>query len=284
MAERALFQRRDLFQTANSLRLRIHHYARGYFRIVQEEPRAWLQNRLFFALDNPDGDANRVTEDGAAIPFEAGHLYFIPAGYPVMMCLNGRMFFLSVQFNLELFPGLDLFSGCTGIRVVKSPEILPRLLAIFDAPRESSPLAAMELNRLVYEAALQLSARYPAEVFGEVLRFQRYFPLIRYLEQHGNAATKVAELAARMSEGRENFTRRFHAETGYTPKEFLQRFLTDRATELLQSGIPVKEAAARLGFSDEFAFSRFFKRQLGISPSVWKSMNPLPRDPSPLSR
>ena len=281
MAERELFQRRDLFQMANSLRLRIHHYARGYFRVVQEEPRAWLQNRLFFALDNPDGDANRVTAEGATVPFAAGHLYFIPAGYPVMMCLNGRMFFLSVQFNLELFPGLDLFSGCTGIRVVESPTILPRLLELFDAPPASSPLAAMELNRLVYEAALELSARYPAEAFEEVFRFQRYFPLIRYLEEHGNAGTKVAELAARMSEGRENFTRRFHAETGYTPKEFLQRVLTGKASDLLLTGIPVKEAAARLGFSDEFAFSRFFKRQLGISPSVWKSMNPLPRDPVP---
>ena len=84
-----------------------------------------------------------------------------------------------------------------------------------------------------------------------------------------------------MSEGRENFTRRFHAETGYTPKEFLQRVLTGKASDLLLTGISVKEAAVRLGFSDEFAFSRFFKRQLGISPSVWKSMNPLPRDPSP---
>ena len=167
--------------------------------------------------------------------------------------------------------------------MVKSPEMLPRLLELFDAPTESSPLAAMELNRLVYDAALQLAGSYPPEAFEEVLRFQRYFPLIRYLEQHGNAATKVAELAARMSEGRENFTRRFHAETGCTPKEFLQRILTDKATALLHTGLSVKEAAARLGFSDEFAFSRFFKRQMGISPSVWKSMNPLPRDLPPLA-
>lgn len=284
MEDRVLYQRRDLFLMANSLQLRIRHYARGYFQIAQEEPRAWLQNRLFFVLDNPDGDSNHVMADSAAVTFEAGTLYFIPAGYPVKMHLNGRMFFLSVQFNLEFFPGLDLFSGCTGIRIWKSPEMLPRLLEIFDSPMESSPLAAMELNRLVYDAALCLSARYPAEAFREVLRFQRYFPLIRHLEQHGNAATRVADLAALMSEGRENFTRRFHLETGYTPKEFLQRVLTDKAMNLLLTGIPVKEASVRLGFSDEFAFSRFFKRQMGISPSVWKNMNPLPRDSSPHSR
>ena len=100
MGDRVLFQRRDLFRTANSLRLRILHYARGYFQIVQPEPLAWLQNRLFFALDNPDGAVNHVTAEGAAVTFEAEQLYFIPAGYPVKMCLNGRMYFLSIQFNL----------------------------------------------------------------------------------------------------------------------------------------------------------------------------------------
>ena len=286
MASKGFFQRRDLLQAANLLQLRIHHYAQGVFLIRQDTPSPWLPNRLFFVLDNPDGDENTLTAGSEKLVLEAGRLYFIPTCYPVMLRLNGRLRFLSVQFSLEFLPGLDLFSGCGGIRVRRFPETLARLRAIFDAPAADSPppLAVLELNRLVCDTALELGRSYPEEAFAEVLRFQRYFPLIRYLERRGDATTRVSDLAAQMAEGRENFTRRFHAETGCTPRELLQRVLTGKATNLLLTGIPVKEAALRLGFSDEFVFSRFFKRRTGVSPSMWKNMNPLPGASAPEPR
>jgi AraC-like DNA-binding protein len=55
-----------------------------------------------------------------------------------------------------------------------------------------------------------------------------------------------------------------------TPYQFLLRLKMERAaTLLLEFGMPVKEAAAKLGFSDPFHFSRSFKRRYGLSPAAF---------------
>ena len=52
-----------------------------------------------------------------------------------------------------------------------------------------------------------------------------------------------------------------------SPYQFLTRLKMARAAELLlEGGFMVKEAAAELGFSDAFHFSRTFKRIYGIPP------------------
>ena len=57
-----LFIRSDIYRMANSMRLRLRHYARGFFSIVQNEPFPFPFNRLFFVLDNPDGDVNYLRD------------------------------------------------------------------------------------------------------------------------------------------------------------------------------------------------------------------------------
>jgi len=59
----------------------------------------------------------------------------------------------------------------------------------------------------------------------------------------------------------------------YTSMTLHQYFISIkivRAKELLGRGLPVKEVASRLGFRDEYYFSRLFKKKTGLSPSRWK--------------
>ncbi len=269
-----LFIRSDIYRMANSMRLRLRHYARGFFSIVQNEPFSFPFNRLFFVLDNPDGDVNYLRDFERRRTFVPGNLYFIPACHPVEMHLNGRLLFVSVQFNLEVFPGIDLFSGCAGVYLWESPDFLPRLLEIFDTPEHASRMhPALELNKLIYNAAFALMGRFPEASFESIFRFQKYFPLIHDLEQSINARSRVADLARGRSTRRETFTRRFHAETGVTPKQLMLRILTAKALGLLLSGASIKEVASELEFSDEFVFSRFFKKQTGFSPSHYRRIN-----------
>ena len=83
----------------------------------------------------------------------------------------------------------------------------------------------------------------------------------------------MSDLAAISHESREGFTRRFSAATGITPKQLIGRFLMSRALELLNGNGSLKEIAAELNFSSEFAFSRFFKTQMGEAPSHWRLRN-----------
>lgn len=82
---------------------------------------------------------------------------------------------------------------------------------------------------------------------------------------------RVAELAKIARMPRETFTRRFTADTGITPKRFLDRQLLRRASELLRRPhTTAREVAAELEFSSEFVFSRFFRKQSGLSPGLYR--------------
>jgi len=62
--------------------------------------------------------------------------------------------------------------------------------------------------------------------------------------------------------------------TDYTVIEFFNKLKVDKAKEMLIEGDKkVKEVAHALGYTDEFYFSRLFKRVEGVSPSEYYSKN-----------
>ena len=57
-----------------------------------------------------------------------------------------------------------------------------------------------------------------------------------------------------------------------TPYQYFIGIKMHKAKELLEGGDQaVKEVAFRLGFKDEYYFSRLFKSKTGVSPSQWSA-------------
>ena len=68
------------------------------------------------------------------------------------------------------------------------------------------------------------------------------------------------------------FSRSFKKEHGVTFRDFVIRTRIARAAELIkQSQVSVTEAAFVVGFNDLSYFARMFRRQLGVSPSHYRS-------------
>jgi AraC-like DNA-binding protein len=64
----------------------------------------------------------------------------------------------------------------------------------------------------------------------------------------------------------------FKAYTAMTPYQYFIGTKIHKAKELLEGGgQAVKEVAFRLGFKDEYYFSRLFKSKTGVSPSRWNA-------------
>jgi len=62
----------------------------------------------------------------------------------------------------------------------------------------------------------------------------------------------------------------FKAYTGMTPYQYCIHAKINRAKEILSGGeSSVKEIAWRVGFDDQYYFSRLFKKKTGYSPSQW---------------
>ena len=80
----------------------------------------------------------------------------------------------------------------------------------------------------------------------------------------------VEEALANVTYNEDYFRRAFRDRMGMTPQKYRELKRMEFAVHRLGMGVPVKEVAAELGFSDPYFFSRMFKRHIGASPSHYR--------------
>ncbi len=93
------------------------------------------------------------------------------------------------------------------------------------------------------------------------------------LEKHlSRPDLTIDEYASIMKMGRTAFYKKIRGVTGYAPNEYLRIIRMKKAAELLLSdeNLTVAEVSYRVGIDDPFYFSRRFKMQFGVSPSIYQ--------------
>lgn len=93
------------------------------------------------------------------------------------------------------------------------------------------------------------------------------------------ASWTVAELAREAGLSRTGFADRFTARIGVTPMAYVTSWRMQIAHEaLVQRGLSVAEAAEISGYASESAFSRVFKKEIGVSPAAFRQSGFARRD------
>jgi AraC-like DNA-binding protein len=90
---------------------------------------------------------------------------------------------------------------------------------------------------------------------------------------HGAPAQSwtLDELAAQAATSRSVLAERFVHVIGQPPMQYLRELRMQLASRLLaEDGAKVSSVAAAVGFESEAAFSRAFKRCVGLSPDEWR--------------
>ncbi|MCP3097274.1 AraC family transcriptional regulator [Myxococcus sp. K15C18031901] len=81
----------------------------------------------------------------------------------------------------------------------------------------------------------------------------------------------VSELARRVGTSRATLARRFSAEVGTTPLEYLTQLrMREAAHQLKQGQDGLAAIASRVGYTSEFAFNRAFRRVMGVPPGEYR--------------
>jgi len=192
----------------------------------------------------------------AFIPADAPHEYGTPAGGIwefTWIHLCGR---LALQFVQQLG---------TGILPVHHAavygEMVEQLLTLYRQPArtaeiQASQLLAELLHKLVLEAA-------------QTVQSDTCRQAIQYLEQHYTRRITLDELSSRLYLSPAHLIRRFKAETGYTPHEYLNRLRLLKARQRLwYSDEPVEAVARAVGFAHTSYFIRQYKAQYGVTPGT----------------
>ena len=90
---------------------------------------------------------------------------------------------------------------------------------------------------------------------------------MKYLHEHYDQNLDVEQLAAMANMSPSSFHRNFRQITASSPIQYVKKIRLTRARELLMDqGVKVKQAAARVGYESPTQFSREFKRYFGHSP------------------
>ena len=216
---------------------------------------------------------------------EGGQVRLVPAG---PRSAADRVRQVSDEFTLAVFVGrfrsrrLDRPFRAAAVRLTRpAPGRPTRHQALLGAPVTfGCAVAALELPGPVWkarlgsaDAALQETLRQLAERIGlgasasdlEMAIRARLRTLLP--EGHGEAAAVARSLG--LSE--RTLHRRLH-ELGHTFRGVLDGFREAEAERLLGSGtVPLAEVALKLGFADQSAWNRAFRRWKGTSPRAWSA-------------
>lgn len=94
---------------------------------------------------------------------------------------------------------------------------------------------------------------------------------VNFIRNNYYRGITVAEIAEHVSVNRSYLYKLFETTFGMSPKEFLTRFQVSRAKELLTwSDISIEGVAWSCGYKDSLAFSKVFRKVIGVSPTTYR--------------
>ena len=90
--------------------------------------------------------------------------------------------------------------------------------------------------------------------------------------RRAGAEWTIDDLATEAGTSRSVLAERFNLLLGKPPIEYLTGWRIQLAAERLRSSPdPLARIAESIGYESEAAFSRAFKREMGVSPGAWRS-------------
>ena len=154
-----------------------------------------------------------------------------------------------------------------------TPWLAPTLQFLSCESRSGRPGAATVMGHLGSVVFLQAVRAALAEGVGRAgwlgaVSDAHVGPALRAIWAAPEAPWTVEALGREAGLGRSAFAARFRAAVGESPMRHVTRWRVYRAARLLRADATLAEAAGRVGYESEAAFSRAFKRWTGRSPGA----------------
>ena len=141
---------------------------------------------------------------------------------------------------------------------------------IFDEVRYQKPLYQMKACSAVFTLITEMLSRSRRQEQPDF--YQKIVEQAKHLmETNIDGVVNLSNIASQIGISTSRLNEVFKQFCSMTPYQYFIQLKIHKAEELLsEETISVKEAAWRMGFDDQYYFSRLFKQKTGIAPSDWK--------------
>lgn len=249
-----------------------------------------------------------IRHHGQTFELHPGNLYLIPCFTKIDMSCPNSFRHYYIHFTTRIETGLDILSifecryQAEASRHSIGPALFERLLAL----NPDRPLFEYDARKPIYPKALDRAHRLdqkktPADLLetNALLRLllavffadcnwpqthntlhglTRFGPVLEYIRQNLHRPITIEELAEIAALNPTYFSNLFSRYMGISPIQYINKRRIEEAQRLLLSGDQtLYQIAAAVGFSDEYYFSRVFKKIVGVAPDHYRKQDILLR-------
>ncbi len=181
-------------------------------------------NRLLFVFNNKYKQSTiKDLKNKKLISMESDCLFFIPCNYLIDIDITPDLSFISLQFNLELFYGFDVFENYPECKKIKDLKLITKIRAIMN---ETTSLATLyRINETIFHLCASWSQLDNAAINQNFVKSHKYKDILNFIRLSCDATTTVEMLADMLAMRRDVFSKKFHKDMGITPKNFISSIL-----------------------------------------------------------
>jgi AraC-like DNA-binding protein len=108
------------------------------------------------------------------------------------------------------------------------------------------------------------------EPYPKAYLYKRIVQAKLFMDGHFAEPIDLAAICWEASFSKFHFIRLFREVYGATPKAYLSGLRMDRASQLLDQGLPVADACLGAGFESAPTFCRAFRKRMGTTPAAYR--------------
>ncbi len=225
--------------------------------------------------DSRQGIPKNLLEIAGSEPVKckSDEIIFIPAGVSHRhsdISVSPPCQSLWIHFRMRILGSLDLMSFYDIPPVIgKNERIKQKMLDLVNLPENLDFLDSARQQLLGFDLVSELLRfgtrnRLPPAWRGDL---ERLMPVFQLIAAHPAERIPLSRLARKVNLSPSRFLALFHQIVGCSPGKFRENERFRQACALLQKGeLKLSETAEKLGYCDEFHFSRKFKQSSGMNP------------------
>lgn len=245
-----------------------------------------FMNEFYSCFVLLQGSGTYIAKDGKRLPIEAGDLVQRLPGvrHSTQVNPDGQWLEFFLSFGKSVFENLCKLNILTDKPVQKAcllesdPADFSSLIQeLKNASKEELPETLLKLQSTVLKLygfgrpksyAPHIRQGLPTHDFSQDIN-----PAIEQacerLSRDFETEISLESVAKDLHMGYESFRKTFKAYTGKSPARYRTEQKVGQAMIMLESGLPIKEAARLTGYSDVYAFTKQFTKTCGMPPGKY---------------